>query len=142
MRAHSDADAVVIGAGPNGLVAANLLADAGWSVLVLEEQDEPGGSVRSWHPMGQHRVVDFCSAFYPFGVASPAISDLRLESYGLQWAHAPSVLAHPMRDGRSAVLSRDVEATAASLESFGAGDGDAWRRLVALFDELGDALIE
>ncbi len=41
------ADAVVIGAGPNGLVAANLLADAGWDVLVLEAEDEPGGAVRS-----------------------------------------------------------------------------------------------
>src|SRR3954452_7763228 len=144
MRAHAeaDADAVVIGAGPNGLVAANVLADAGWSVLVLEEQDQPGGSVRSWRPMGDARIVDFCSAFYPFAVASPAIAQLDLESYGLRWSHAPSVLAHPMQDGRCAVLSRDVDATAESLETFGAGDGDAWRRLVALFDELGDALIE
>ena len=38
-------DAVVIGAGPNGLVAANVLADAGWSVEVLEEQPEPGGAI-------------------------------------------------------------------------------------------------
>lgn len=135
-------DAVVIGAGPNGLVAANLLADAGWSVLVLEEQDQPGGGVRSWHPMGDARVVDFCSAFYPFAVASPAIARLDLQSYGLQWSHAPAVLAHPMQDGRCAVVSRDVDATAASLEGFGEGDGDAWRRLVALFDELGDALVE
>src|SRR5436305_11937191 len=92
--------------------------------------------------MGQDRVVDFCSAFYPFAVATPAIADLRLESYGLRWSHAPAVLAHPMRDGRCAVLSRDVDATARSLETFGEGDGDAWRRLVALFDELGDALVE
>ena len=39
-------DAVVIGAGPNGLVAANVLADAGWQVVVCEEQPEPGGGVR------------------------------------------------------------------------------------------------
>ncbi|MCT2587844.1 NAD(P)-binding protein, partial [Actinophytocola sp. S1-96] len=41
------ADAVVVGAGPNGLVAANVLADAGWDVLVLEAAEVPGGAVRT-----------------------------------------------------------------------------------------------
>jgi phytoene dehydrogenase-like protein len=105
-------DAVVIGAGPNGLVGANVLADAGWSVVVLEEQEEPGGGVRSGSYLGPGRVADFCSAFYPFAIASPAITALRLEEYGLRWSHAPAVLAHPMIDGECAVLSRDLDATA------------------------------
>ncbi len=135
-------DAVVIGAGPNGLVAANVLADAGWRVLVVEEQPEPGGGVRSGEPLGEGRVVDFCSAFYPFAVASPAITALGLEHYGLRWSHAPQVLAHPLRDGRCAVLGRDLDATAESMETFAPGDGQAWRRLTSLWDELGDALVE
>ena len=67
-------DAVVIGAGPNGLVAANLLADRGWSVTVLEAAPEPGGAVRSAELMEPGFVNDLFSAFYPFALASPAIS--------------------------------------------------------------------
>ncbi|BFO17761.1 hypothetical protein SHKM778_41490 [Streptomyces sp. KM77-8] len=59
-------DAVVIGAGPNGLVAANLLADAGWSVEVLEEQPVPGGAVRHDRGVEPDFVSDLCSSFYPW----------------------------------------------------------------------------
>ncbi|MYQ34306.1 FAD-dependent oxidoreductase, partial [Streptomyces sp. SID4956] len=65
------ADAVVIGAGPNGLVAANLLADAGWSVTVLEEQPEPGGAVRHDHGVHPDYASDLFSSFYPLAAASP-----------------------------------------------------------------------
>ena len=135
-------DAVVIGAGPNGLVAANLLADAGWSVVVLEAQPEPGGGVRSTVGPQEGFVSDVCSAFYPLAAASPAIRGLQLEDHGLRWRHAPRVLAHPFRDGRAAVLSRDLETTVANVESLGAGDGAAWRRLHGQWERLGDALLE
>ena len=105
-------DAVVIGSGPNGLVAANLLADRGWSVLVLEAQPELGGAVRTdteVHPNFRH---DTFSAFYPFAAASRTIADLDLESHGLRWVHAPSVLGHPLPDGTWAVLHRQREQTA------------------------------
>ncbi|WP_318199618.1 NAD(P)/FAD-dependent oxidoreductase [Streptomyces sp. SCL15-4] len=129
-------DAVVIGAGPNGLVAANVLADAGWSVLVLEEQPEPGGAVR--HDRGVHPayVSDLFSSFYPLAAASPVLSALRLEEHGLRWSHAPQVLAHPLSDGRCAVLDRRIDVTAASLETFAPGDGAAWRRLFELWQTL------
>lgn len=135
-------DAVVIGAGPNGLVAANLLADAGWHVVVCEEQPEPGGGVRSGPGPAEGFVYDHCSAFYPMTVASRAIQSLRLERYGLRWSHAKEVLAHPLPDGRAAVLSRDLERTATGLEELGAGDGAAWRRLYQLWEELGPHLLD
>jgi phytoene dehydrogenase-like protein len=130
-------DAVVVGAGPNGLVAANLLVDAGWSVVVLEEQPEPGGAVRSAadHPAPGY-TADLFSAFYPLAAASPVIAAMRLDEHGLAWEHAPLVLGHAFDDGRAAVLSRDVEVTAASVDEFAAGDGDAWRGWVRRWQEV------
>ncbi|MGV9393594.1 phytoene desaturase family protein [Streptomyces olivaceus] len=127
-------DAVVIGAGPNGLVAANLLADAGWSVTVLEEQPEPGGAVRHDSEVAPGFVNDLFSSFYPLAAASPVLRGLDLEDHGLRWSHAPHVLAHPLSDGTCAVLDRDVAATAASLEAFAPGDGAAWERLHGVWD--------
>ena len=88
-------DAVIIGAGPNGLVAANHLADAGWTVHVLEAQSTPGGAVRSAELTEPGFVHDLFSAFYPLAAASPAITTLELERWGLRWCHGPLVLAHP-----------------------------------------------
>ncbi|GIE89105.1 phytoene desaturase family protein [Actinoplanes regularis] len=121
-------DAVVVGAGHNGLVAANLLADAGWSVRVLEATGAPGGAVRSGEITAPGYVSDLFSAFYPLGYASPVLRDLELNRYGLTWTHAPAVLAHLLPDGRSATLHRDLARTMASLEEFAAGDGERWRR--------------
>jgi phytoene dehydrogenase-like protein len=122
------ADAVVIGSGHNGLVAANLLADAGWDVVVCEATADIGGAVRSAEITAPGFTNDLCSAFYPLSAASPALRELDLASYGLEWTHAPAVLAHALPDGRAAVLSRDIEVTAASVDEFAAGDGDRWRR--------------
>ncbi|MFI8073899.1 phytoene desaturase family protein [Streptomyces sp. NPDC086033] len=129
-------EAVVIGAGPNGLVAANLLADAGWSVEVLEEQPEPGGAVRHDHGVDPAYVSDVFSAFYPLAAASPVLTALGLDRYGLRWSHAPSVLAHPLTDGSCALLDRDIDTTAASLDAFAPGDGSAWRRLHDVWESL------
>lgn len=135
-------DALVIGAGHNGLVAANLLADAGWRVRVLEAQDTPGGAVRSTTPWGDGFVVDLFSAFYPFGAASPVLRSLQLEHWGLRWAHAPHVLAHLLPDDRAAVLSRNLEETAASVDELGRGDGRTWRALTEQWGEIGPDLLD
>ncbi|MEU5277072.1 NAD(P)/FAD-dependent oxidoreductase [Streptomyces asoensis] len=135
-------DAVVIGAGPNGLVAANLLADAGWSVEVLEEQPEPGGAVRHDRSVDPEFVNDLFSSFYPLAVSSPVLSALRLHEHGLRWSHAPSVLAHPLTDGSCAVLDRRIDVTADSLDAFHAGDGAAWRRLHEVWDQLRPGILE
>lgn len=135
-------DAVVIGAGPNGLVAANLLADAGWDVVVVEQQPEPGGGVRSADYLGPGYVADVCSAFYPLAAASRTLASLDLEHHGLRWTHAPAVLAHPLLDGRCALLLRDLEQTASGLERLGAGDGAAWERLYGLWEQVGPTLLD
>ena len=135
-------DALVIGAGPNGLTAANLLVDAGWSVLVLEAQDGPGGAVRSDREVHPDFVHDTFSAFYPLAASSGTIAGLDLESYGLQWEHAPAVLGHSLPDGRWALLHRDREVTAAGLDALHPGDGDAWLRLCTTWDRIGPGLVD
>ncbi|MEV5596497.1 NAD(P)/FAD-dependent oxidoreductase [Streptomyces sp. NPDC052496] len=134
-------DAVVIGAGPNGLVAANLLADAGWSVEVLEAQPEAGGAVRSDRGVHPDFVNDVASSFYPLAAASPVLDALRLDEHGLRWSHAPRVLAHPLTDGRCAVLERRRPATADGLERFATGDGAAWQRLCEIWDRVGPDIL-
>ncbi|MFD6277044.1 phytoene desaturase family protein [Streptomyces sp. NPDC060209] len=134
-------DAVVIGAGPNGLVAANLLADAGWSVEVLEAQPEPGGAVRSDREVHPDYVSDLCSSFYPLAAASPILADLKLHQEGLRWSHAQRVLAHPMADGRCAVLERRCADTAVGLDALAAGDGRAWLDLHDVWKRLGPDIV-
>jgi phytoene dehydrogenase-like protein len=139
---ESAPDAVVIGAGHNGLVAANLLCDAGWDVLVCEATPYIGGAVRSAEVTAAGYLSDMFSAFYPLSAASPVLEALRLQDYGLRWTHAPSVLAHVFPDDRCAVLSRDLEQTAESVEEFAAGDGMAWRRLVQAWQRIEQPLLE
>lgn len=122
-------DAVVVGSGPNGLVAANVLADAGWDVLVVERNDRPGGAVRTAEVTAPGFRNDLFSAFYPMTVASPVMAELELERDGLEWTHAPAALAHPHSRGPAALLSRDIDVTCASLDACAPGDGDAYRRI-------------
>jgi phytoene dehydrogenase-like protein len=137
------ADAIVVGAGPNGLVAANLLADRGWDVLVVETASQPGGGVRSAELTGQPGFVhDVFSAFYPFAVASPAFRGLDLEAHGLRWCHGRYAVAHPASDGTCVVLSPQLEETMASVDAFAPGDGEAWRRLFGIWERVGAHVVE
>ncbi|MDP9116752.1 MAG: NAD(P)/FAD-dependent oxidoreductase, partial [Actinomycetota bacterium] len=135
-------DAVIVGGGHNGLVAANILADAGWRTLVIESSDRAGGAIRSDDSLCPGFITDWYSSFYPLAAASPVLRKLDLHNWGLAWTHAPSVLAHVFPDDRCAVLSRDIDATAASLESFATGDGAAWIELVRRFETIKEPLID
>jgi phytoene dehydrogenase-like protein len=134
-------DAVVIGGGPNGLVAAVLLADAGWSVLLLEAQDEFGGSVKSQVVDGW--VMDRFSACYPLAVASPVLRALDLEQHGLRWSRANTALAHPLGpdDGVGAAIYADREHTAANLADDDPADGQAWLDLCAQYDRISERFL-
>ena len=134
-------DAVVVGAGPNGLAAANLLAGAGWEVLLVEAQPDVGGAVRSDQDVHPDFVHDTFSAFYPLAAASPVITGLGLESYGLRWRHAPAVLGHPWPDGTWSLLHRDPAVTAGLLERERTGDGAAWLALVDQWRRIGPSLV-
>ncbi len=130
-------DAVVIGAGHNGLVAASMLADAGWDVLVLEAQQEPGGAVRSAE-LTPGYITDLFSSFYPMTVASPAIASLRLEDHGLRWSHAPAVVGHPRNgsDEDPPVIYHDPARTATEFERRERADGDNWWRALETWEQI------
>jgi phytoene dehydrogenase-like protein len=134
-------DAVVIGAGPNGLVAANRLADAGWSVALLEAQPRVGGAVASDREVHPAFVHDTFSSFYPLAAASPTLASFGLERHGLAWRHAPAVLGHPLPDGSWALLHRDRHVTARLLDGRHEGDGQAWMALCETWDRIGDQLV-
>ncbi|HEY0689110.1 MAG TPA: NAD(P)/FAD-dependent oxidoreductase [Kribbella sp.] len=122
-------DAVVVGSGPNGLVGAIALADAGWDVLVLEAADHFGGAVHSISADGW--ISDRFSSSYPLGVASPVLRALELEKFGLRWSHAPLPLAHLLDpdDEVGVAIHPDPTETAASVAADHPADGDAWLRL-------------
>ncbi|WP_122263746.1 phytoene desaturase family protein [Ornithinimicrobium cerasi] len=135
-------DAVVVGAGPNGLVAANALVDAGWDVVLVEANDQVGGAVRSAQVTAPGFVNDLFSAFYPLAAASPIMRDLHLEQHGLVWRKAPRVLAHALDDGYAALLHDRAEDTAAEFDNDAAGDGEAWLELVSGWDRVRDPLLD
>src|SRR5215468_10173904 len=91
--------ALVVGAGPNGLAAAIVLAQAGLEVEIFEAEPSPGGAVRSMELTLPGFLHDFGSTVYPLGAGSPFFSSLPLEDYGLEWIHSPAPLAHPLDDG-------------------------------------------
>lgn len=119
-------DAIIVGAGPNGLAAAITLAKAGRSVLVLEANDTLGGGARSMDLTLPGYIHDVGSAVHPFGVASPFLRSLPLAEHGLEWVHPPVPLAHPFDDGTAVVLERSLAATSMALGS----DGAAYRLLL------------
>jgi len=130
-------DAVVVGAGPNGLAAAIALAQRGLRVRVIEAHAEPGGGTRTAELTLPGFAHDVCSAVHPLGELSPYLSTLPLAEHGLHWAHPELSVAHPLDDAPAVLLERSVQGTAAGLGA----DGRAWQRLMDGFVRVGPPLL-
>jgi phytoene dehydrogenase-like protein len=137
----SHPDVVVIGSGPNGLAAAIRMAQAGRRVTVLEAAEIAGGCVRSAELTLPGFVHDPFAAVFPIASASPYIRRLGLERFGLSWIEPPSPVAHPLENGRAAVLDRSIERTAASLGSDGGVYTELLQPLAARIEALIDDLL-
>lgn len=130
-------DAIVVGAGPNGLAAAIALARAGVATKLIEAHATVGGGTRTAEitlPGFRH---DICSAVHPLALASPWFRALALEELGLSWVHPVAPLAHLMRDGRAVTLERSIDDTAAQLGA----DGEIYRALITPLAEDFEALL-
>lgn len=134
-------DAIVVGAGPNGLAAAIEFAKKGKSVCVYEANETVGGGARSAALTLPGFVHDTCSAVHPLAVGSPFFKSLSLAPYGLEFIYPPAAVAHPFDDGTAVLLHRSVEKTS---EQLGA-DARAYQKLmtplVKNWDDLAPALL-
>ncbi len=131
----TELDAVVVGAGPNGLVAAVALAQAGLKVTVLEAAGRPGGALRTEEltlPGFQH---DVGATVHALALASPAFRALDLP---VTFAHPAVPLGHPIAPGLTALRHRDAVQTADGLGR----DGRRWRRIVGGLGERWAGLAE
>ncbi|HEX9847433.1 MAG TPA: FAD-dependent oxidoreductase, partial [Acidimicrobiia bacterium] len=131
----SDFDAVVVGAGPNGLAAAVELARSGRRTLLVEAAETIGGGTRTEEltlPGFRH---DVCSAIHPSGIASPFFNEIGLD---VEWVHSPIPVTHPLDGGRVAALHRSVEETAAGLGE----DGPRYTGLIGPLVETVDDVVE
>lgn len=131
-------DAIIVGAGPNGLAAAITLARAGHSVLVLEAKETIGGGCRSAEITLPGFTHDICSAIHPLGLASPFFRSLPLEKYGVEWLHPEIPLAHPFDDGSAAIIDRSLDGTGESLGQ----DAEAYKKLMEPLVENWQTIID
>jgi phytoene dehydrogenase-like protein len=120
-------DAIVVGAGPNGLAAAIALAREGHAVRVYEAADTVGGGARSAELTLPGFVHDPCASVHPLSLASPFLRSLDLERHGLDWVHPEAPLAHALTPALSLVLPRSLDDPA--LDEALGRDAAAWRRL-------------
>jgi phytoene dehydrogenase-like protein len=132
--------AIVVGAGPNGLACAVALAREGVAVTVLEAEETIGGGTRSGELTVPGVVHDLCSAFHPMPAGSPFLRSLQLGSQGLEWRWPEVDCAHPLDDGSAGAMLHSIDETATALGA----DGAAWRRVFgrpsASFEALSDDL--
>ena len=131
-------DAVVVGAGPNGLAGALRLAAAGLRVQVVDAGERPGGGMRTEELIRPGYHHDVCSTVQPMAAAAPFFREFDLESRGVRLVHPELNYAHPLDGGRAAVSHRSLAETAAGLGR----DADNYRKLFEPLVRAGTDVID
>lgn len=134
-------DAVVVGAGPNGLAAAIVIAQTGRTVVVFESAPDVGGGCRSAELTLPGYLHDVCSAVHPFAVASPFFRSLPLATHGLEWIEPPAMLAHPLDNGTAVCVYRSVDATARQFGADASAYRDLFTGLVEVWPKIAESVL-
>jgi phytoene dehydrogenase-like protein len=129
-------DAVVIGAGPNGLLCAAYLAKAGNRVALVERRHETGGGLNTEEYYGWR--LNLHAVYHMMSEVMPAQADLDLAGLGVRYLYPHVVAAFPFRDGRSLIFTRDMEETLASIRAFSPDDAEAFSRMWSDFQPMLD----
>jgi phytoene dehydrogenase-like protein len=129
-------DVVVIGAGPNGLIASAYLAKAGCRVLLLERRHETGGGLNTDEYYGYR--LNLHATYHMMAEKMPAHRDLDLANLGVRYIRPEVGAAFPFRDGRSLIFSSDAAETARSIETFSPDDAKAYVRMWDEFQPMLD----
>jgi phytoene dehydrogenase-like protein len=141
MRGY-DYDAIVVGAGHNGLTCAGYLQRAGLRTLVLERRPVVGGAVCTEEVIPGYKI-DVGSSAHIMIHLTPIVRDLELERYGLEYIDMDPYAFYPLLDGSGAIgLYRDVDATCQSIAQIAPRDAESYRRFVAYWRPLNEAIFE
>ena len=132
-------DVVVAGAGHNSLITAAYLAASGREVLVLDSRAIPGGGAASEELLGPGYLIDSCSTGHTLIQTNPLLMQDELglkDHHGLEYL-VPDPFAHvAFPDGRQLTAWMDLERTVEEISRFSKADGEAYRRLLAEYDEV------
>ncbi len=135
---HRPWDAIIVGAGHNGLTCAAYLARAGKRVLVLEARDRIGGACtidEPWPGVRMSPCAYLCGLLHPL-----VIEELGLVERGFEWTPASNGLFVPFHDGSSVQLFDDDDLCAAEIRRISARDVEGWRAMSNVISRLRDAL--
>ena len=122
-------DAIIIGAGHNGLISAAYLAQAGYRVGVFEKRDIVGGAVSTKELFPDYQI-DLGGSAHILIRQTPVVEELELEQYGLRYLELDPMFVAPFPDGDTAFIYRDLDRTANHLESIFPGQGEAYHKFV------------
>jgi phytoene dehydrogenase-like protein len=136
MSSDTEYDAIVIGAGPNGLTSAAYLQQAGNRVLLCERRHETGGGLNTDEYYGFR--LNLHAIYHLMAEKMPAWKDLNLADLGLRYLYPHVVAAWPFKDGTSLVFTRDVQETVDSIAQFSPDDAQAYLAMWQAFQPMLD----
>lgn len=136
-------DAIVIGAGHNGLVCAAYLLKAGYSVLLLEKRPVPGGAATTEEVMPQEAPgfkFNLCAIDHEFIFLGPVIQELELHKYGLEYLWCDPTVFCPHPDGKYFLAYQSVEKTCAEIARYSQRDAQKYSEFVQYWSRLINAI--